>query len=148
MKSLCAVLLALLCGCSSLRESTHAATALDASTTVIGVTSGLAVEANPLVGSPAVFVGLMLSRVLATEYVNSMAEPQRTTYLSAMSSFWWGAGVSNLAILLLASNPAGLIAGAATGLALWARGADERLFAEICAAERVARPALVCEWNQ
>ena len=37
--------------------------ALSAATTAIGVGSGVAVEVNPLVTSPAAFAGLMLARV-------------------------------------------------------------------------------------
>ena len=147
MKALCAVLLALLCGCSSLRDTTHATTALDASTTVIGVSSGLAVEANPLISNPAIFAGLMLTRVAMTEYVNTLPEPQRTTYLSGMSSVWLGAGISNLMILMLASNPAGLVFGAMAGLGWWASTADRREFAQMCAAQTQINPRTVCEWN-
>lgn len=147
MKALCAVLLALLCGCSSLRDTTHAATALDATTTVIGVSSGLAAEANPMISSPAIFAGLMVTRVLATEYVNTLPEPARTTYLSGMSSVWLGAGVSNVLILLLASNPVGLVFGGMAGLGWWASNADKREFAALCAAEQARNPAIVCEWK-
>lgn len=138
------VLLLALCGCANLKDTTHAATALDASTTVIGVSSGLAVEANPLISSPAIFVGLMLARVLATEHVNGLSEPQRTQYLSGMSSVWLGAGISNLMILLLASNPVGLSFGALVGLGWWESTGQQREFAEICAAERATKPDLVC----
>ena len=147
MKALCALLLALLCGCTSLRDTTHAATALDATTTVIGVSSGLAVEANPLISSPAIFAGLMLTRVLATEYVDTLPEPARTTYLSGMSSVWLGAGISNVMILLLASNPIGLAFGAMTGLGWWASTAERREFAALCAQGKLENPALVCVWK-
>ena len=147
MKALCALLLALLCGCTSIRDTTHAATALDATTTVIGVSSGLAVEANPLISSPAMFAGLMLTRVLATEYVNTLPEPQRTGWLAGMSSVWLGAGISNVMILLLASNPIGLAFGAMAGLGWWASTEQQREFAEICAQQRIAQPALVCVYT-
>jgi len=147
MKALLLAIVILLAGCANLRESTHLATAADATTTAIGVTSGLAVEANPLISSPAVFAGVMLTRIVATEYVNSLPEPGRTTYLSAMSSIWWGAGISNVMILLLASNPIGLAFGAMTGLGWWASTEQQRTFAEICARERIERPALVCTYT-
>jgi len=147
MKALCALLLALLCGCTSIRDTTHAATALDATTTIVGVSSGLAVEANPMISSPAMFAGLMLTRVLATEYVNTLPEPQRTGWLAGMSSIWLGAGISNLLIILLASNPVGLVFGGMAGLGWWASTEQQREFAEICAHEMRMNPALVCTYT-
>jgi len=147
MKTLLLSLAILLAGCANLRDSTHAATALDATTTAIGVSSGLAVEANPLISSPAMFAGLMLTRVLATEYVDTLPEPARTTYLSGMSSVWLGAGISNVMILLLASNPIGLAFGAMAGLGWWASTEQQRTFAEICAHEMRINPALVCTYT-
>jgi len=144
MKALLLAIVILLAGCANLRESTHLATAADATTTAIGVTSGLAVEANPLISSPAVFAGVMLTRIVATEYVNTLPEPGRTTYLSAMSSIWWGAGISNVMILLLASNPIGLAFGAMAGLGWWASTAERREFAALCAEHMRMNPALVC----
>lgn len=144
MKALLLVIVILLAGCANLRESTHLATAADATTTAIGVTSGIAVEANPLISSPAMFAGLMLTRVLATEYVDTLPEPARTTYLSGMSSVWLGAGISNVMILLLASNPIGLAFGAMTGLGWWASTAERREFAALCAEHMRMNPALVC----
>ena len=147
MKALLLAIVILLAGCANLRESTHLATAADATTTAIGVTSGLAVEANPLISNPAIFAGLMLTRVLATEYVDTLPEPARTTYLSGMSSVWLGAGISNVMILLLASNPVGLGFGAMAGLGWWASTEQQREFAEICAQQRIAQPALVCVYT-
>ena len=147
MKALLLSIAILLTGCANLRDTTHAATALDSTTTVIGVSSGLAVEANPLISNPAIFAGLMLTRVLATEYVNTLPEPQRTEYLSGMSSVWLGAGISNLLIILAASNPIGWAFGGMAGLGWWHSTAMQREFAQICAAERVANPALVCMYN-
>jgi len=147
MKALLLSLAILLAGCANLRESTHLATAADATTTAIGVTSGLAVEANPLVSSPASFAAIMLTRVVATEYVNTLPEPGRTTYLSGMSSVWLGAGISNVMILLLASNPIGLAFGAMAGLGWWASTEQQRTFAEICAHEMRINPALVCTYT-
>lgn len=146
MKALCAVLLCLLCGCSSLRESAHSATALDAATTAIGVGSGIAVEANPLISSPMAFAGVMLARVVGVEVVNSWDEPRRTESLSVLNSVWWGIGISNLAILLAASNPVGFAFGTLAGLGWWASTENQRLFAQACAQERerLANPQLKC----
>lgn len=147
MKALLLAIVILLAGCANLRESTHAATALDATTTVIGVTSGLAVEANPLIANPASFAAILLARVLATEYVDTLPEPARTTYLSGMSSVWLGAGISNLLIIMLASNPIGLAFGAMTGLGWWASTAERREFAALCAEHMRMNPALVCTYT-
>lgn len=147
MKALIAILLALLCGCTSLREGAHTATALDAATTIVGVGSGVAVEVNPLIGGPVAFVAMMVGRVAAVEYVNTLAEPAKTEYLSAMNSVWWGIGVSNLIVLLAASNPVGMAAGAMFGLGWWQSTADQRLFAQMCAAERATNPKMQCEFR-
>ena len=147
MKALLLSIVLLLTGCANLRESTHLATAVDGATTVIGVTSGVAVEANPLISNPAIFAGMLLTRVVATEYVNTLPEPARTTYLSAMSSIWWGAGISNILIIMLASNPVGFGFGVMAGLGWWASNADRREFAALCVAEQARNPAIVCEWK-
>lgn len=147
MKSVCAVLLALLCGCSSLRESAHGATALDAASTAIGIGSGAAVEVNPLIGSPAAFAGIMLARVIGVEIADGMDEPARTQTLAGLNSIWWGVGISNVLILISASNPVGLVSGAMAGLGWWASTADQRAFAEVCARERLSNPRLICTYT-
>lgn len=134
-------------GCTSLRESAHGATALDAATTLAGITSGAAVEANPLIASPAVFAGLMVARVVGVEMAEQMPEPQRTRLLTGWSSIWWGAGISNVLILIAASNPVGLAAGAMVGLGLWKSTERQREFAELCASLRVTDPKLVCTFK-
>lgn len=144
MRALTLAPLILLTGCSSLRDSAHGATALDAATTAAGVASGAAVEVNPLIGSPAAFAGIMLARVIGVEMADRLDEPGRTSTLAALNSLWWGAGVSNVLVLLAASNPVGLIAGAMAGLGGWSSTADQRAFAEICARERQANPRLKC----
>lgn len=133
-----------LCGCTSLRESAHGATAVDGVTTVAGVASGVAVEANPLIGSPMAFAGVMLARVIGVELADKLDEPQRTQTLAGLNSVWWGVGVSNVLILISASNPVGLAAGAMAGLGWWASTGDQRAFAEICARERQVNPRLKC----
>lgn len=144
MKALCAVLLAMLCGCTSLRESAHGATALDAATTAVGIGSGVAVEANPLIGSPMAFGAILVARVVGVEVVNGWDEPQRTQALSGLNSLWWGVGIGNVLIILAGSNPVGLMAGAMAGLGWWASTSDQRAFAEICARERLVNPRLKC----
>lgn len=135
------------CGCANLKDTTHIATGVDAGSTVIGVTSGLAVEANPLIANPAIFVGVMLARVLATEKINAMPEPQRTEYLSMMSSIWIGPGVGNFLYAIGATGPIGIAAGAMVGLGWWASTADRRAFAEICAQAQITNPATVCTFT-
>ena len=150
MKSLYAALLALLCGCSSLRESAHGATALDAASTAIGIGSGAAVEVNPLIGSPAAFAGIMLARVIGVEIADGMDEPARTQTLAGLNSIWWGAGVSNVLIILAASSPVGWAFGAMAGLGWWASTENQRLFAQACAQERerLGNAKLVCIYRQ
>ena len=135
-----------LCGCTSLRESAHGATAFDATTTAIGVGSGIAVEANPLIVSPLAFAGVMLARVVGVEVVNQWDEPQRTQSLSVLNSVWWGVGISNALIILAASNPVGWAFGAMAGLGWWASTENQRLFAQACAQERerLGNAKLVC----
>ena len=148
MKALAVVvLLALLTGCSSLKESAHTATAVDAASTAFGVSSGLVAEANPLIGSPAAFAGVMLARVVGTELVGKMDEPQRTEILTTLNSVWWGVSVSNILILLTASNPVGFVTGAMVALGWWVSTDEQRRFAEICAAERAINPRLKCIYS-
>ena len=139
--------LLLLTSCANLKDSAYTATATDAATSAIGVYSGLAVEVNPLLASPAAFVAVMVARIAGTEYVDKMPEPSRTEYLSAMNSVWWGFGASNIAVLLFASNPIGAGVGLMTAAMWWVSTEGQRAFAEICAAERLSNPALVCEWK-
>ncbi len=149
MKAIAVVLLALLTGCTSLRESAHGAIGFDAATTAIGVGSGVAVEANPLIGSPLAFAGLLVARVVGVEVVNGWDEPKRTETLSALNSVWWGIGISNLLVIVAASNPVGLAFGTLAGLGWWASTSDQRLFAQACAAERerIAKPQMPCIFN-
>ncbi len=137
-----------LCGCTSLRESAHGATALDAASTLAGITSGAAIEANPLIASPAMFAGLMVARVVGVEMAEQLPEPQRTRLLTGWSSIWWGAGISNVLILVAASNPVGLAAGAMVGLGLWKSTERQREFAELCASLRAENPRLVCTFDE
>ena len=141
------IAVAALAACGTTREQAHQATALDAATTAIGVGGGIATEANPLIGSPLAFAGVMAARVIGVELANQMDEPARTQTLTGLSSIWWGAGISNVMILLLASNPAGFAFGAMTGLGWWASTAERRLFARMCAAERVKNPKMQCTFR-
>jgi hypothetical protein len=147
MRALTLALLILLTGCSSLRESAHGATALDAASTAIGIGSGAAVEVNPLIASPLAFGAVMLARVIGVEVADGMDEPARTQTLAGLNSIWWGVGISNVVVLIAASNPVGLVAGAMAGLGWWASTADQRAFAEVCARERLSNPRLICTYT-
>ena len=147
MRAIAVVLLALLTGCSSLKESAHTATAVDAASTAFGVSSGLAMEANPLIGSPAAFVGVMAARIIGTEFADKMDEPARTEALTTLNSVWWGVSVSNILILLTASNPVGFVTGAMVALGWWVSTDEQRRFAEICAQERLSNPRLKCIYS-
>ena len=142
-----AAALFLLTGCTSLRESAHTATAVDAATTAIGVGSGLAVEVNPLVNSPAAFAALMLSRVVGTEIADQMHEPARTETLAGLNAMWWGVSISNVLVLIAASNPVSMIAGAMVALGWWNSTAQQREFAAWCAQERLSNPGLLCVYT-
>lgn len=148
MKALLLALLLTLAGCGTVREQAHTATALDAATTAAGVLGGSAIEANPLISSPAAFAGLLIARTVGVEIANQMPEPQRTEVLTGWSSIWWGAGVSNLVVLLAASSPVGLAAGAMFAAGWWQSTAMERQFAAICAAERKADPTIRCVFTR
>ena len=147
MKAILLALLIALAGCGTVREQAHTATALDAATTAAGVLSGSAIEANPLIGSPAAFAGLMLARTVGVEIANQMPEPQRTELLTGWSSIWWGAGISNVLVLLAAPGPVGIVTGAMFAAGWWQSKEMEREFAAICAAERKADPTIRCAFT-
>lgn len=144
MKAILLALLIALAGCGTVQEQAHTATALDAATTAAGVLSGIAYEGNPLTASPAAFAGVMIARVVGVEIADQLPEPQRTEVLTGWSSIWWGAGISNLLILLAAPTPVGLVTGAMFGFGWWQSKEQEREFAAWCAWERQSNPALKC----
>ena len=88
-----------------------------------------------------------LAWVVGVEVANGMDEPARTQTLAGLNSIWWGVGISNVLILISASNPVGLIAGAMAGLGWWASTVDQRAFAEVCARERLSNPRLICTYT-
>lgn len=133
-----------LCGCTSLRESAHSAIAFDGALTAAGVGSGVAVEANPLIGSPLAFGGLLVARFVGVEMANQLDEPARTNSLAGINSMTWGVVVSNALIIVAGINPLGLIAGGMVGLGWWKSTEYQRQFAEVCARERQVNPRLKC----
>lgn len=118
-------LLILLCivvltGCAiPLRDAAHTAIAADAATTAIGISSGVAHEANPLLGSPAAIVASIGLRIWLVEYVNKFPEPQRTEWLSKINGAWWGVVISNIMVLASASNPISFAVGILSGWAVY-----------------------------
>ena len=147
--ALCAILsVSLLTGCAGqLRQSAYGAVTADAITTLAGVASGAAQEGNPLITSPAGLLASVALRIGAVEYINTLPEPQRTENLSVINSITWGAAASNLTILAMHSNPAGIVAGLAVGWRVWQSTAEERAFAGICADEKTRNPALICTYK-
>ena len=138
-------LLLALGGCASnLKQSAQASVAADAVTTVAGVASGLAVEANPLIASPAGLLASVALRLVVINEIDKLPETERVSALAKFNSFTWGIAASNLAIIAAASNPVGLIVGGIVGLAVWKSTEDERLFAQSCAYFRQATPDIKC----
>lgn len=145
MRAALVIVLALLTGCASLRDSAQASIAADTATSAVGVGSGLALEANPLITSPGALAGSVVLRVAAVEWINTtQPEPVRTEALAAVNSVWWGVVVSNTLVLIAAANPVSLVAGLMVGLGLWKSTEMRREFAAMCAAARRETPALVC----
>ncbi len=147
MKPILLALLIALSGCGTVREQAHQATALDAATTAAGVSTGFAIEANPILGSPSTMAGAFLLRVVSVEYANTLPEPGRTEVLTGWSSMWWGVGISNLLVLLAAPTPVGLVTGAMFAAGWWKSTEMERQFAAVCAQERQINPATVCVYT-
>jgi hypothetical protein len=147
MKLLASLILCLLTGCANLKQSSQAAVAADAVTTVAGVASGLAVEANPLIASPAGLVASVALRLVIVNEIDKLPETERVSAMAKFNSLTWGIAASNLAILASASNPIGLVVGLLTGLSVWQSSEDERLFAQSCAYFRQTTPDIKCVFN-
>ena len=139
-----ALTIALLTGCASVKQSSQTAVAADVATTVAGVGSGLAAEANPLITSPATLLLSAGIRLYVINEIDKQPEPQRTESLSVFNSVTWGIAASNLAVIALASNPAGLVAGLIAGVSVWNSTEDKRLFAQSCAYMRQIDPTIKC----
>jgi hypothetical protein len=138
----------LLSGCASdPRISAHQAVTADLATTAYGISTGIAVEANPLLPSPAAIVAGGILRYAVIEHLNTKPEPERTKGLSATSSITWGIAASNLAVIATGLNPIGLIVGAATAYGVWRSTEDKRLFAETCATAKSIDPKTECIYD-
>lgn len=147
MKLLAAILLAcLLSACGSLRSTAHQAIAADAATTVAGIASGAAVEANPLVSNWGTGVALVAVRVAAVEYTNTLDEPRRTNQLAGINAATWGVVANNLLAIAGASPAVSIIAGIAAGFIVWDATSDEREFMDACAGYIRAGWTKRCDW--
>lgn len=145
----------LLTGCAttnlpndSLKTSAINSVAADLVTTGIGVSSGLAVEGNPLLQHPALMVASGVVRYVMINEINKQDEPYRTNNLSTVSALTWGVALSNVAIIASATNPVGFVVGAITGYVVWKSTEPERQFAQGCAYLRKEQPTLVCRYTR
>jgi hypothetical protein len=134
-----------LTGCANLKQSAQSSVAADAATTVVGVASGIAAEANPLIAGPAGLIASVGLRLLVINEIDKLPEAERVKPLAQMSSLTWGIAASNLAVIAAGSNPVGLVIGLIAGYSVWKSTEDERLIAQNCAVLRRDAPELVCE---
>lgn len=146
MKALAAPLLALclLCGCSSLKLHEQAAVA-DVGLTSIGLALG-AVEVNPL-GWLTVPL-----KYAATQHIKTLPDGERQYTEGVMKSYWSGAAVNNACVILAIVTqgvfaPACIIPGLIYAGVSWEASANERLFWQMCANEKLINPELTCEYK-
>lgn len=138
----------ILTGCGTLHSTANQAIAADATTTVIGVVSGAAVEANPVVSSWGVGAAIVVARIGAAEYTNTLEEPTRTNTLAGINAVTWGVVVNNILAIAGASHPISLVAGAIGGLIVWDATSDERQFMEACANYIKLGWTKKCDWSR
>lgn len=129
---------------SALKVTAQAAVAADATTTVIGIASGAALEGNPLISSPGALVAAVALRLVLIHEIDKLPEAERVPALARVNAISWGIVASNLAIMASASNPVGFAVGLLAGWAVWNSTEDERLFAEACAFFRQENPDIAC----
>lgn len=122
----------LLTGCGSLRNTAHQAIAADATTTSIGVLSGAATEANPLVNNWQTGVGFVVLRFGAVEYINTLDEPRRTNSLASLNAVTWGVVTNNILAIAGASHPISIVVGGVAGWLVWDATSEEREFMQSC----------------
>lgn len=149
MRAALAITAALLTGCASyLPQSAAVGIGADGAITAGAVLTGAASEGNPLVTSWPVGVTSVLGRWALVAHYAQADEPERTQALSSINAITWGVVANNIASVLWHSNPASLTIGAVAGWLVWGGTEEERLFAQVCAAERVKNPALRCEYRR
>lgn len=150
MKHLAALICAaVLGGCASyLPQSAAVGIGADGAITAGAVLTGAASEGNPLVTSWPVGVASVLGRLALVTHYAQADEPERTQALSSINAITWGVVANNIGAVLGLINPASLTIGAITGWLVWNSTEEERVFAQVCAAERVKNPALRCEYRR
>jgi hypothetical protein len=148
MRTLVAALALVLSGCATdLRLSAHQAVTADLATTAYGITSGLAVEANPFLPHPALIALGGVARYVVIENYSKSPEPARTTGLAGVNAITWGIVASNLTVLTTGLNPLGIVIGLVTGYNVWRSTEDERNEAQLCAIIRLSDPKDNCEFK-
>jgi hypothetical protein len=133
-------------GCASnLKQSAHTAIGADIATTGLGIVSGVAVEANPLLGSPAAILASGAIRLPLVNEIDKLPEPYRTEALAQTNAITWGIAASNLGVIALSSNPIGLLVGAIAGYSVWKNSELERMQAQNCATAKSIDANVVCK---
>lgn len=149
MKLLAVLILALLTGCTTLRETAHTAVAADALTTGAGLLIGAGTEVNPLITSIPMGLATVAVRVGAVEIANRQDEPTRTTALAGVNAVTWGVVANNLAVIASKWAPwitshLAIASGIGFGWLIWEATADKRELARLCAMHRQTHPDLRC----
>ena len=127
MKAIALTLVLFLTGCASIKDDARLAVLADGATTLAGVSTGVAKEANPLLGkaAPGAIAASVALRLGAIELVDRAPEPARTNTLSLIDAITWGVVVNNLAVL--AGSPAHALIGIAFGWWTWHRTEQQRV---------------------
>lgn len=120
-----------------------AAATADGVSTLIGVTSGSLIEANPFMpSSPAGIVLLTAAKIGMGRYVDRLEPEARAFDLKTLTAVFGGAAVNNVLLLAAAGPVVAAISGVAAGVYLWHNTAkrltEEKQFA---LARRLPAPA-------
>lgn len=103
--------------------------------TLVTLPAGVWTTASTLVTTTGQLVDAAL-----TESLSALPTPD--------AAITWGVVANNIGAVLGLINPASLTIGAITGWLVWNSTEEERLFAQVCAAERVKNPALRCTYKR
>lgn len=155
MKAMAAALLiALLTGCSSLREAAHGAMAERDQTAAIAdvATTGAALALGATEANPLGLLTLPLKLWLIS-YSDDLPDGEKQSTKAFMSSTWTGAAANNLCVIAAiltggAWAPACVAVGVVTGVTYWRSTEEERAFWLLCAEERIANPRLGCSYTK
>jgi hypothetical protein len=112
--------------------------AADAVSTGVALSASGVVEMNPL-GWATIPI-----RLAMVQYAKSLPEEEGQPMMQSISAAGWGAAANNLLILAGASTAAAPVLGLAVTYAMWKKGAPEREFWAICAAQKKVHPQLKC----